>query len=337
VKSRRIFGNTSLVVSEFGLGGARIGGIFQNDASGFVRLVSEAHDSGINFFDTADMYSQGESEVLIGRALKPVRDRVVIASKAGYCLPGRRRLAARLKPVLRPLIRLLKIRRDRLPAAARGALAQDFSPAYLTRAVEASLRRLQTDYLDLLQLHSPPAEIVERGEWEEALDGLQRAGKVRYYGVSCDTPEAALAALRFPGVSSLQVAVNYFERSSLETLIPRARAKDVAVIARECLANGLLLKRPGEFDLAAYCKSQEEQRLREKQLAAFRDEVATTGQTAIDVALDFVTGVPGVTVSLLGARTVDQLRGLLEHRGRGPKSVTGPVVQDVPVAGGQTP
>jgi aryl-alcohol dehydrogenase-like predicted oxidoreductase len=105
------------------------------------------------------MYSQGESEALIGRAFRRRRHReIVIASKAGYCLPARRMLAARLKPFLRPLIQLLKIRRDRLPAGARGALAQDFSPGYLRKAVEGSLRRLRTDYLDLFQLHSPPAE-----------------------------------------------------------------------------------------------------------------------------------------------------------------------------------
>ena len=78
-------------------------------------------------------------------ALATQRARVVIATKAGYCLPGRRKLAGRLKPILRPLIRALGIRRDRLPAGAGGVLTQDFSPSYLARAVEASLRRLRTD------------------------------------------------------------------------------------------------------------------------------------------------------------------------------------------------
>jgi aryl-alcohol dehydrogenase-like predicted oxidoreductase len=320
----RVFGKTSLTVSEFGLGCARIGGIFQQDTSGFLRLLSEAYESGINFFDTADMYSQGESEVLVGRALRSVRGRVVIASKAGYCLPGRRKLAARIKPVLRPVIQLLKIRRDRLPAGARGALAQDFSPAYLTRAVEASLRRLGTDYLDLLQLHSPPEEIVARGEWEPALERLKRAGKIRFYGISCDTVEASLAALRFPGVSSLQVVVNLLERRKLEQVVPEARAKGVPIIARECLANGLLLKRPAEIDLSKYCRPDEFP-LREQQLAAFHEEAATTGRSQVDLALDFVTAVEGVHVTLLGVRTVEQLRGLLERPGRpGAGGVTAP-------------
>ncbi len=79
----RVFGSTDLIVSEFGLGCARIGGIFQRDPAGFLDLLSGARDAGINFFDTADMYSQGESEVLVGRAFRQNRERVVISSKAG--------------------------------------------------------------------------------------------------------------------------------------------------------------------------------------------------------------------------------------------------------------
>lgn len=307
----RSFGNTDLVVSEFGLGCARIGGIFQNDTGGFLNLLSASREAGINFFDTADMYSQGESEVLIGRAFRSVRSKVIIASKAGYCLPSRRRIAARLKPLLRPLIRLLGIRRDRLPAAARGTLAQDFSPSYLSRAVEGSLRRLRTDHLDLFQLHSPPADVVERGEWVSALDALKRAGKIRYYGVSCDTVEAGLAALRFPGVSSLQFNLNLLEQGAADALVPEARGKGVAGIAREVLANGLLAKRAEEVDLAAYCRSADEQRLREEQLARFRQRAGERRISLARLALDYVAGVEGVSVSLLGVRSVDQLRGLL--------------------------
>ena len=307
----RAFGKTDLVVSEFGLGCARIGGIFQSDAGGFVRLLSAAHDAGINFFDTADMYSQGESEALIGRAFRGLRDRVVIASKAGYALPKRRRVAARLKPILRPVIRLLGIRRDRLPAGARGALAQDFSPAYLQKAVEGSLRRLRTDHLDLFQLHSPPAEVVERGEWEPALDALKRAGKIRHYGVSCDTVEAGLAALRYRGVSSLQFPLNLFEQQAATSLLPQSYARGVAGIARECLANGILAKRPEEIDSASYCPSREEQQVREEQLADGRRRALESGSSLTQIALDYVTRTEGVTVTLLGVRSVDQLRGLL--------------------------
>jgi len=307
----RAFGRTDLSVSVFGLGCARIGGIFQRDTAGFLNLLSAARDAGITFFDTADMYSQGESEILVGRAFKNRRSRVVIASKAGYLLPTRRKLAARLKPILRPIIQRLGIRRDRLPASARGSLAQDFSPAYLRKAVEGSLRRLQTDYLDLLQLHSPPADVVERGEWKPALDALKREGKIRYYGVSCDTVEAGLAALRYPDVSSLQFSLSLLEPRAAEALAPQVRARGIAGVARECLANGLLAKAADQIDLAAYCRSSEEQKLREEQLAKYRQAAAEKGSSLARMAMDFVAGVEGVSVALLGVRSVAQLHGLI--------------------------
>jgi aryl-alcohol dehydrogenase-like predicted oxidoreductase len=307
----RAFGNTELRVSQFGLGCARIGGIFQRDTSAFLRLLAAARDSGINFYDTADMYSQGESEALLGRAFRGRRDRVILATKAGYLLPRRRMLVARLKPFLRPVIRLLKLRRDRLPAAARGSLAQNFSPGYLRKAAEASLRRLRTDYLDVFQLHSPPAHVVERGEWEPALEALKRAGKIRYYGIAVDTIEAGLAALRFPGVSSLQFTLNLLESRAAESLLPKARAAGIAGIARECLANGLLAKPADQIDLAAYCSSPEEQQLRSAQLSEVRERAAAAGASLTKLALDYATGVEGVSVALLGVRTEEQLQGLL--------------------------
>ena len=312
----RPFGTTGLQVSELGLGCARIGGIFQRDPGSFVNLLAAARDGGITFFDTADMYSQGESETLIGRAFRHRRDQVVIASKAGYCLPAQRRWIARIKPLVRPLIRILGIRRDRLPTTVRGALAQDFSSAYLTRAVEASLRRLRTDYLDVLQLHSPPAEVVERGEWVDALDGLKRAGKIRFYGVSCDTLEAAHAALAFSGVSSLQLVVNLLERSAAETIVPLARQKGVAVIARECLANGLLVKAESEIDLKAYCGSPEQEDLRRAQLSEYREAAAARGVPLARLAVEYATDLGGVSVALIGVRTIDQMTALLRDVGR---------------------
>jgi len=238
----RQFGKTGLQVSELGLGCARIGGIFKQDPASFVNLLSAARDNGINFLDTSDMYSQGESEMLIGRAFRRRRQDVIIASKVGYCLPAQRQLIARVKPFVRPLIKLLGIKRERLPASVRGELAQDFSPDYILKAVEASLRRLKTDYLDVLQLHSPPAEIVQRGAWQQSIEKLKRSGKVRFFGISCDTLEAADAALGVADISSIQVVVSLIEQRFAEQIVPRAQQRGVAVIARECLANGLLVK-----------------------------------------------------------------------------------------------
>lgn len=307
----RAFGNTSLRVSEFGLGCARIGGVFQTDPRGFVDLLQAAFDAGVTFFDTADMYSQGESEALLGKVFSSKRGSVVIASKVGYCLPTRRLLAARLKPLLRPAVRFLKLRRDQLPASSRGALSQNFSPKYVREAVEASLRRLRTDYLDLLQLHSPPLEVIERGEWLPALEDLKRSGKVRYYGVAADSIAGGLAALRYSGVSSLQFTLSLLEQRAATELFPQAQQAGAGGIARECLGNGLLVKPTEQLDLDAYCSSPEEATLRKRQLAELRGEADRRGSSLLRSALDFPRSVPGVSVTLLGARNAEQLGGLL--------------------------
>ncbi len=310
---RRPFGKTNLVVSDIGLGCARIGGIFQGDQGGYVSLLSAALDAGINFFDTSDMYSQGESEALIGRAFRGRRDKVVIASKAGYALPAQRKIIARIKPIVRPIIRALGLKRENLPSAVRGAPTQDFSPQYLRRAIEGSLRRLVTDHLDLFQLHSPPAEVVRRGDWAHVLDTLKREGKIRWYGVSCDTAEAALAALRVPGVSSLQIPMSLLEHRIADEVLPRARENGVAVIARECLANGLLAKNASAIDLKTYCSSPEEIDLRQRQLAAYREVADDSGCTLTQLGLEFVMRTEGVSVSLVGARNMAQLSQTLKE------------------------
>jgi aryl-alcohol dehydrogenase-like predicted oxidoreductase len=308
----RAFGDTSLRVSELGLGCARIGGVFQSSARGFLDLLSAAYDLGINFFDTADMYSQGESEALLGRALRSHRDKIIIASKAGYCLPTRRRLVARLKPLLRPAVQLLKIRRDRLPSGSRGTITQDFSSKYLATAIDSSLRRLRTDYLDLYQLHSPPLEVIERGEWQPALEELKRLGKIRYYGIAVDTIEAGLAALRFPGVSSIQFTLSLLEQRAAVELFPQVLQHGAGGIARECLANGLLVKPLAEVDLKQYCKSPEEEQHRVRQLEQLANEAAAGGPSVVQRALAYPRSVSGVSVTLLGARNIEQLRKLLE-------------------------
>jgi aryl-alcohol dehydrogenase-like predicted oxidoreductase len=312
--NRRSFGKTGLQVSEIGLGCARIGGIFKNDPKQFVELLSAARDHGISFFDTADMYSQGESEILLGRAFHRRRDQVVIASKVGYCLPTQRRLIARVKPFVRPLIRLLRIKRGNLPSAVRGTIAQDFSPGYIRTAVEGSLRRLRTDHLDLLQLHSPPAEIVQRGEWGRAIEDLKRAGKVRHFGISCDTLDAATAALS-ADISSIQVVVSLLEPSFAQAIVPQAQQRGIAVIARECLANGLLVKPEHQIDLKVYCQTPEQEASRARELSVHRDAAQARGVPLARHALEYVTHTEGVSVALIGVSRIEQLTATLRDLG----------------------
>jgi aryl-alcohol dehydrogenase-like predicted oxidoreductase len=180
--------------------------------------------------------------------------------------------------------------------------------------VEGSLKRLGTDYLDLFQLHSPPVDVVARGDWVYALESMKKAGKIRYYGVSCDTMDAGLAALEFPGVSSVQFPFNLFERRAEQALLPKLRERAVAGIARECLANGALVKDATEIDLAKYC-TPEELPDRIERLRSFREEAVARGSSVAKMAVELAVRSPGVSVTLVGARSADQLAGLLKLLG----------------------
>ena len=306
----RRFGETDLLTSEFGLGCARIGGIFKREPSVFLRILTGALDAGITFFDTADMYSQGESESLIGRALHGRRNEIVIATKAGYVLPSQRRLVARLKPLMRPIVGALRLSRRHLPGAVRGALSQDFSPEHLRKALEGSLRRLRTDRIDLFQLHSPPIEVVEPALWVETMEAFKREGKIRYYGVSCDAAKATIAALGHDGLSSIQVPLSLLEREALPAL-PIAKAKGVGVIVRESLANGLLVKDLTLEQVREYCESDGEAAAKAARLQRYRERAAAAGLTRTQLALSYVSSLDGVSVTLVGVSRFDQLEALL--------------------------
>ena len=213
------FGKTGMRVSEIGFGGSRIGGVFagKNSSKETLNVLRQALDSGITFYDTADMYAQGDSEVLIGTAFRERRDQVVLATKGGYCLPTRRNLIKRIKPLLRPIVQALGLKRAKLPPGMSGALSQDFSPSYLTKALEGSLRRLQTDHVDLYQLHSPGPPILQSNAFGAALEALERLktqGKLRFYGIATEVPQDAPFCLSTPGISSVQLGFGLLDLES---------------------------------------------------------------------------------------------------------------------------
>src|SRR5438128_1723385 len=138
----RPLGKTDLKISALGLGCGRLGSVTQAGGDqAALRLLGKALDAGINFFDTADIYGQGASESLLSKALKGHRDRVVVATKAGYCLSRRGRLAKWVKPLLRRLIQLRPGFEKSVKKARASQTEQNFSGDYLARQIEASLRR----------------------------------------------------------------------------------------------------------------------------------------------------------------------------------------------------
>jgi len=306
------FGNTGLQVSEIGFGGSRIGGVFAGKNSGAeaLRVLRDSLDAGITFYDTADMYSQGESEVLIGQAFRGRRAQVVIATKGGYALPARRNLIKRVKPLVRPIVQALGLKRARLPSGISGALSQDFTPSYLTRALEASLKRLQTDYVDLYQLHSPRPPFMQSpafGEALETLAKLKQQGKIRFYGVATEVPEDAPYCVSTPGIASLQVSFGLIDPEALDQgTLASARERGLGVIVRGCFAGGLLKEGLTREQLAAATPKWE-------RILALRSLSTKLGRSALDLAFQYCRGTPGVSVTLLGMHADRHLRDNLRY------------------------
>lgn len=206
----RILGKTGHNVSEIGFGAWAIGGtwgeVSMDDAKG---ALNAALDAGITFIDTADVYGDGRSEQIIAAVLRDRGgERPFIATKIG------RRLS---------------------PHVASG-----YTEKNLNEFIDRSRDNLQTETLDLVQLHCPPTEIYYTPEVFAVMDEMIRAGKIRSYGVSVEKVEEGLKALEYPNVSSIQVIYNIFRQRPAELLLCEAKRRDVGIIARVPLASGLL-------------------------------------------------------------------------------------------------
>ncbi len=233
--------------SVIGFGCSRIAGPkAAHDRDEIASTMAAAIDHGINFFDTSDKYGDGEAERILGRIARGRRDNLIICSKVGYRLHRHAKLYERvIRPFRRTFLRRFRVMRS--TAAAMRHSTQNFDPQYVRSAVEASLRRLQTDYLDILLLHSPPLAVVDRGEVFEAFEDLKRRGSIRHYGVSfgkTDYDRLTDASLRHPGVAALQVTINALRQEALTEVLPRVAGHDVAVIARMPFQKGKVLDDP---------------------------------------------------------------------------------------------
>ncbi len=205
----RKLGRTGWKVSSISFGAWAIGADWGSvdDAESYAAL-NRAIELGVNFFDTADVYGDGRSERLLAKLRKEHSEEIIIATKAGR----------RLNP----------------------HNAQGYNRKNLTTFVERSLKNLQTEALDLLQLHCPPTEVYYTPEFFGVLDDLVTAGKLRYYGVSVEKVEEALKAIEYPNVQSVQIIFNMFRQRPAELFFEQARKRKVGILARVPLASGLL-------------------------------------------------------------------------------------------------
>jgi aryl-alcohol dehydrogenase-like predicted oxidoreductase len=314
----RQFGKTGWRVSEIGFGGARIGGLLAQDGGRATSLktLEAACDAGINFFDTADMYSQGESEILVGKAFRNKRDRVFIATKGGYSLPRQKRLIQFIKPFAKPIVRALGLRRSAVPASLSGTVSQDFSPGYLREAVEASLRRLQSDHIDLYQLHSPPREELTGSRHQDALGLLGRLkteGKIREYGIALDSVYDAVHCLDMEGLASLQMPFGLMDLQALDGVFDKVSERQLGIIARGCFGGGALKQSLTEAELRA-SEPQWERALQIKRLAEQMQ------RSALEAALQFALSIERISVTILGMRTPEHVATNLQYYAAKPLS-----------------
>lgn len=217
-----------ITTARLGLGCNRLGSVLGAPPREAERLVHEALELGVGLFDTADIYGQGESERVLGRVLGRGATGVTIVTKAGQYFPQPYRALLPLKRFLAPVVRSFGAGQRRLSAARAGPLPQDFSPAYLRRAAERSLKRLNAETLDVFLLHSPPSSVLAAGEAMGALCDLKSAGKVQRVGVSCEEFATAIDTLGDPRIEVVQFPLG----KGPETADLLQRAGDRTLIAR---------------------------------------------------------------------------------------------------------
>ena len=292
----RTLGGTGVRVSPFCLGAMMFGAWGNPDHEDSIRIIHRALDAGINFVDTADVYARGESEEIVGKALKGRRDRVVLATKA------------------------------------HGSMGDDInergnSRRWLVRECDASLRRLGTDWIDLYQIHRWDPD-TDHDETLGALTDLVRAGKVRYIGSSTYPPSEIVAAQwsaerrgreRFV---CEQPPYSMLVRAAEAEVLPVCQAYGMGVISWSPLAGGWLTGKwrqgqeapqstraerlPGRYDLSLPANQRKLEAT--EALAGLADE---SGLTLIEMALAFVLGHPAVSAAIIGPRTMEQLESQL--------------------------
>jgi aryl-alcohol dehydrogenase-like predicted oxidoreductase len=283
----RTLGRTGLRVSVIGLGTMVHAGHFgpMKDSES-LSAIDAALELGVNFIDTSDAYGAGYSEILLGNALRGRRDKVILATKGGNVMVG----------------------------PERGK--RNFGPTYISRVLEESLKRLQTDRVDLYQLHNPTVDVIEHGEVWEVLERAKKEGKIRYYGVSINTIEEGIAAVKDGRSDTIQLEYNLLAQEPAEKIFPLAQEANVGIIARIPLRRGVLT---GKMTVADEQRFQgEDVRARSFKGEAFAKELAKADQLRFLVhepvkslgqaAIAFCVAHPVVSVTIPGARNDQQMR-----------------------------
>jgi aryl-alcohol dehydrogenase-like predicted oxidoreductase len=279
----QLLGKSTLNISRIGFGCMSL----KPGQTGIQSLIEKAIDQGINYFDTADLYDKGLNEINIGKALKANRNKIIIATKVG----------------------------NQMRADGSG---WDWNPGkqYILQAVEQSLQRLQTDYIDLYQLHGgtindPIDETIE------AFELLQQQGKIRYYGISSIRPNVIREYVRCSNIVSVMMQYSLADRRPEESCLSLLNQHQIGVLARGSVAGGLLAGKPAkpyigytEEEIFAAAKAIQDATSKESNAAA----------TAIRLVLQH----PAITAAVVGIRTESQLKDALQAQRDGTLSARQP-------------
>lgn len=272
----RPLGNTGIQVSEIGLGCWQLTNNVDWNTNESEQIVQKALEVGCNFFDTAPGYSFGRSEELLGKILKPVRKNIIICSKFGY------------SP--REII--------------------DFSTHLIRSSVEDSLRRLQTDYIDILLFHSSPIELI-RGKTSsqyEELEKLKNEGKIRAYGISVNTRPELETLLNITNCQAAEIFFNAFCQDSA-SVFPTAQEKGVGLIAKVPLDSGWLagIYNSNSSFSGSRARWSKESISRRSLLVEKFSKLVPPEISMSHVALQFILSYPQISTIIPGAETVKQL------------------------------
>lgn len=311
---KRKLGRSGIEVSPLGMGCWAIGGPFYRGATPVgwgdvddaesLRAIQRALDLGVTFFDTSDVYGTGHSETILGQALRGVRERVVIATKFGN--------------VFDP--------------ATRKITGEGASPAHIRQACEDSLRRLETDVIDLYQFHLGGYGLEKAGEVRETLEELAQAGKIRAYGWSTDDPARAAFFAEGPHCAAVQHQLNVFEDAP--EMLALCEKAGLASVNRGPLAMGLLTgkfradTRLAENDVRGekspewmkYFKGGKPNPEFMRKLDAIREVLTSGGRSLAQGALAWLWARSPTTVPIPGFKTVRQVEENAAAIGFGPLS-----------------
>ena len=288
----RELGRTGWRISAISFGAWAIGSTWGTvDDKESLAALYRALDLGVNFFDTADVYGDGRSERLLAQLHRERKESFYIATKAGR----------RLDP----------------------HVSGGYNRENLTSFVERSLKNLDTDTVDLLQLHCPPTEVYYKPEVFGILDDLVKAGKIRYYGVSVEKVEEALKAIEYHGVQSVQIIFNIFRQRPFELFFKEAQRRKVGILARLPLSSGMLT---GKFNRKSSFASDDHRRFNRQGAAFDRGEtfsgldydlslkvvdslrpLVPPGQTLAQMALRWILMFPEVSCAIPGAKRPEQV------------------------------